>query len=163
MEINHIPASFAARRLTRSWSAGGRPVRKTEMVRARLLARYLARSRACCDEQHNDKRISEAVYSGRLIDSHYYGSERTSASARAQILAPSRRERQRLRLIKNSCFTDLYRREALTGPRVLTNNPAQNDALLPCKRGRVAAVRLRGRCGGRAGPAACLAARSNPP
>lgn len=105
MEINHIPASFAARRLTRSWSAGGRPVRKTEMVRARLLARYLARSRACCDEQHNDKRISEAVYSGRLIDSHYYGSERTSASARAQILAPSRREWQRLRLIKNSCVS----------------------------------------------------------
>ena len=66
MEINHIPASFAARRLTRSRApaAGQR-------------AHLLARSRACCDEQHNDKRISEAVYSGRLIDSHYYGSERT--------------------------------------------------------------------------------------
>ena len=58
-----------------------------------------------CTQLEDELLEKTAVYSGRLIDSHYYGSERTSASARAQILAPSRRERQRLRLIKNLCVS----------------------------------------------------------
>ena len=82
-ERHHNPASFAARRLTRSAPAA---CARGSVALWRVCVRRALCAAPGLDEHTIDKRISEAVYSGRLIDFNYYGKSdpRSSACARSR-------------------------------------------------------------------------------